>query len=238
MEYAIKRSGYVNSINVEFLIGLRGTGKTSTMLMNAIERLALNPNLGKIVANFHIDINFISKLIGRKVVFDYNPFFISDDEERDFSNSILLIDDIKKLKNVEGIFIFLVGSSRKTNTSIGFTGQSFTHVIKENRTNCDYLIYPTIINQDDENVYYECFVYYEIESGKVFIENMYYSISWEIIKTAYNTFETVLESTAYNINQQLDLRFKNDMELKENWIKRFCKTTKTVKNELLKMIKD
>lgn len=113
---------------VSVIISKRGKGKTLLTVNYAKIYRELYP-LNPIYANLH--------LFGLDP-FIYSPamFFPYDSVE----NALIIIDDIKAIRNIEGLLLIISNSSRKSNLDLLLTGQYYTMAKKEMRESCEKMI--------------------------------------------------------------------------------------------------
>lgn len=128
-----------------------GSGKTSTIIFLLFLFSHFFPDI-EIYSNVHVFNSSIDKfkwLKNRKDKsiklfpnFHYTKHFILDYDKLEKSKKpkIFIIDDIKRVRNINGLLDLVCSMQRKINAHIFTTCQYRTHVKKEMREQVDYLI--------------------------------------------------------------------------------------------------
>lgn len=130
----------VDISKIEFVLmiikGNRGSGKTLFCTNYAFEYRKKYPN-NYIYANYKIK---LPKCI-------YSPFMFLNYSEID--NALIIIDDIKAIKNFDNFIFIITNWSRKAKLHILLTGQYYTMFKKETRTLAEYEVHTKLLKDSD-----------------------------------------------------------------------------------------
>lgn len=170
-----------------------------------------NPNL-KIYGNLHLNKTFFSTFIFSKFL------VISWSDIINSKHPILILgDDMKNLSKMGNLNAMICSASRKKSVYIFFTGQHYTHIKPEIRTQLDYVVIPELIMDNKNNqsliIEHKCKEHKGslIEFGKSYIENPIQEVG-----NLYDTNEVVAFNVDSEIKKELLKQSKDLLDLEIN----------------------
>jgi len=178
------------------VVGNRGSGKTLFATNYAKAYSSLYPGR-KIYSNYKIKLkNNI-----------YDPFMFLSYSKID--KSLIIIDDIKAIKNFHNFIFVITNWSRKAKLHIILTGQYYTHFKKETRTLAEFEVRPYYVPESD--MLYLAFVDLD---GKV-----YHQVIKDAVKNVRHLYDTKEKVPLATDSIMLDLikkASKNKLDLEIN----------------------
>jgi len=178
-----------------YIKGNRGSGKTLFTTNYAIDYSRKYPN-NKIYANYKLNLkNAI-----------YNPFMLLNYSELD--NCLLIIDDIKGIKNFDYFTTLIANWSRKSFFQILLTGQYIRYFKKSTREMAEYEVQCKYIKKKDKLL-----IAFINPNNKVHYQQIKNAV--KNAKPIYDTFEKIPIATNYNLIQIIKENSKciNDIEV-------------------------
>lgn len=165
----------MNIANIDFILiivkGNRGTGKTLFATNYALEYHNVYPN-HKMYGNYNI------KLPN----YTYSPFMFLKYSE--INNALIIIDDVKAIKNFNNFIFLITNWSRKAKLHIILTGQYYTMFTKETRTLAEYEVQCRYLSEIDELI-----IAWIDLNDNIFIEKINNAV--KNVKSLYDTNEKV-----------------------------------------------
>lgn len=186
-----------------YIIGNRGTGKTLFSANYAFEYRNKFPD-NIIYSNFKLN---LSNAI-------YSPFMFLNYSEID--NALIIIDDIRGIKNFENFIFIITNWSRKSKLHILLTGQYYTHFKKESRTLAEYEVHT--LYKKERDILFVAFV----DNN----HNVHYQQIPDAVKRGkkiYNTYEKVPIPTQTRLIELVKETSKNMDDLEINLSLYFAK---------------
>lgn len=182
--------------NLMYVKANRGRGKTLFSTLYALDYREYYPN-NYIYSNYKLN---LPKCI-------YHPFMIIPFSK--IENALIIIDDIRSMKNHSYFANIICNWSRKSKLHIILTGQYYTHFKRELRELAEYLVEPNLNN--DKSILRLIFIDNDDNILKYKIKNPI-----EIAKSIYNTYEKIPLSTNNQLEQMIrdskDITNMDDLE--------------------------
>lgn len=178
-----------------YIKGNRGSGKTLLTTNYAIDYSRKFPK-NKIYSNYKLNL---------KNAF-YNPFMLLNYSELD--NCLLIIDDIKGIKNFDYFTTLIANWSRKSKFHILLTGQYIRYFKKETREMSEFEVQCKYIKNKDVLL-----IAFINPNNKVYYQKIKNAVKNS--KKIYDTFEKIPIATNYNLIEIIKKNSKsvNDIEV-------------------------
>jgi len=178
-----------------YILGNRGSGKTLFTTNYALEYSRKFPK-NKIYSNYKLNLkNGI-----------YNPFMLLNYSELD--NCLLIIDDIKGIKNFDYFTTLIANWSRKSFFQILLTGQYIRYFKKATREMSEFEVQCKYIKKHDVLL-----IAFVNPNNRVYYQQIKHAV--KNAKPIYDTFEKIPIATKHNLIEMIKENSKsiNDIEV-------------------------